>query len=346
MQDRNSSIILPIYCTAHFIVDACCAAAVFVAVSRQDFSTNRLAALFLLYHALAFGLQSPFGLVIDSLDKPRLAASLGCMMCACAFLLTFTPMGTVIIVGIGNALFHVGGGCISLRTMPHRATGSGLFVAPGSLGLLLGSILGKQGIMICFPLIPIASFLSLIIACTSVPQETRLLNVQKFSAKSELVIAMLLLPIFVRSMLGFIAHFPWETSPGSLLGLTAAVVMGKALGGILADRWGWIRGLFYALAAVPSMCIDESTCGDTGPFLPQLYDADHSCSDCGSSSRPLGLRFWLDVFGGSLGNVSSRAETTTRQSAGCFISNLTFRRDSLSRVAAFITSYLDQNMQV
>jgi hypothetical protein len=74
MRSINSSLLVLIYGTAHFIVDACCAAAVFVAISPHELPAEQIVALFLLYHALAFGLQSPLGLAIDALDKPRLAA--------------------------------------------------------------------------------------------------------------------------------------------------------------------------------------------------------------------------------------------------------------------------------
>jgi MFS transporter, FSR family, fosmidomycin resistance protein len=252
MRSHNSSCLLIVFGTAHFVVDACCAAAVFAAVSPCELSADRLAALFLLYNALAFGLQSPLGLAVDALDKPRLAATIGCLICASAFLLASTPTGAAIVAGIGNALFHVGGGSICLRTMPHSATGAGLFVAPGSLGILLGSILGRQGLGMCFPLIPLALILSLIIACSAVPPETRSAGTQKSVGRIDLVVALILLPIIVRSMLGFIVHFPWTTHPGSLLSLTAAMVLGKVIGGIFADRWGWIRvGIGSLLASLP-----------------------------------------------------------------------------------------------
>jgi FSR family fosmidomycin resistance protein-like MFS transporter len=269
MHNHNSSFILLIYGTAHFIIDACCAAAVFVAISQHELSADRLVAFFLLYHALAFGLQASFGLAIDAFGKPRLAAVIGCLLCATAFLLTSSPTGTVIIVGIGNALFHVGGGSVCLRTMPHKATGGGLFVAPGSLGLLLGSILGKQGLWACFPLIPVALILCFIIACTAIPPEMQLARTPKVSGNRELIIALILLPIFVRSMLGFIVHFPWTTQPGLLLGLTAATVLGKALGGILADRWGWIRvGIGSLLVSLPLLA-----CVSTNPLaaIPGIF---------------------------------------------------------------------------
>jgi FSR family fosmidomycin resistance protein-like MFS transporter len=48
----------------------------------------------------------------------------------------------------------------------------------------------------------------------------------------------ILLSIFIRSFIGFMVSFPWKV--GFMLGLifTLGVIFGKALGGVLADRFG------------------------------------------------------------------------------------------------------------
>jgi len=108
----------------------------------------------LLYHVLAFGLQPVFGLAVDAAGTPRLAAVLGCLVSAGALLFPASPGLAIVVAGIGNAIFHVGGGVVSLRLTPHRAAAPGIFVAPGSLGLLLGAILGSHGPAAAAPLLP------------------------------------------------------------------------------------------------------------------------------------------------------------------------------------------------
>jgi FSR family fosmidomycin resistance protein-like MFS transporter len=252
MHIQRSSALLLIYSTAHFVVDACCAATVFATVAPSELSAGRIAALFLVYNSLAFGLESPFGLVVDALQKPRLAAILGCLLCASAFLLTSMPAVTAIVAGIGNALFHVGGGSICLQATPQRATGPGFFVAPGSAGLLFGSVLGRQGLGMSLFLIPIALVVCWGMACTAVPSVIRSTGTPKTVGRIDLVVALLLLPIVVRTMLESIVHFPWATQPGLLIGLTAALVLGKAIGGMLGDRWGWMQvGIGSLLVSLP-----------------------------------------------------------------------------------------------
>ena len=50
-------------------------------------------------------------------------------------------------------------------------------------------------------------------------------------------------------MVGTLLVLPWKTDFNLLLMLTSAVVLGKAFGGILADKFGWIK------IAIPALII-------------------------------------------------------------------------------------------
>lgn len=243
--------VLCLYGIAHLIVDACCAAVVFGVASTHAMPPEVFVALLLLYHVLAFGLQTIFGLAVDATASPRLAAVVGCFVAAIALLIPM-PILAVVVTAIGNALFHVGGGVISLQITPHRATAPGLFVAPGSVGLLLGAILGKSGPAASVPLVGVALVLCLLMICTSVEKIESVVRPRKLASKAEIALAFILLSITIRSLLGFLVSFPWETQAHALIALTTATCFGKALGGILADRWGWMRvAIGSMLAALP-----------------------------------------------------------------------------------------------
>jgi FSR family fosmidomycin resistance protein-like MFS transporter len=89
----------------------------------------------------------------------------------------------------------------------------------------------------------------------------------------ETVIVLLLLSVAIRSLVGQSLVLPWKADPTLLFALTLAVVLGKALGGILADRYGWAAVAVSGLAAsapllaffaqVPALAI-------TGTFLFNL----------------------------------------------------------------------------
>jgi FSR family fosmidomycin resistance protein-like MFS transporter len=57
----------------------------------------------------------------------------------------------------------------------------------------------------------------------------------------ETVIILLLLSIGIRGIVGLSLDMDWKSNTVLLIILTCGVVLGKALGGILGDRYGWTR---------------------------------------------------------------------------------------------------------
>jgi MFS transporter, FSR family, fosmidomycin resistance protein len=265
----NFAATLGVYGTAHLVVDAVCAAAVMQIPAVRAEQADNLVAWLVLYHALAFGLQPLLGLAADAAQRHRAAAIGGCLVSSAALLVPSLPMLAVVIAGIGNAAFHVGAGVLCLRTTPHRATAPGLFVAPGSIGLLLGVILGKMGPTASLSLLPVALAVCFLMTCLPRRVRARTHAIPQESAPpacehapygpigpGELFLGLILLSIAVRALLSFLVGFAWETQPGLLILLTLAAVAGKAAGGILADRWGWLRvGVGALVAALPFLAL-------------------------------------------------------------------------------------------
>lgn len=132
-----------LYSILHLMVDGLCAMAMFGKyIPREDGYFY-----ILLYNFCAFALQMPFGVLVDALngrsggrkqDFAFLTAAAG-VLCTIAGAVTHP-----VLLGIGNALFHVGGGVGTIREdhAGHwRGRGLGLFVAPGALGLYLGNLI-------------------------------------------------------------------------------------------------------------------------------------------------------------------------------------------------------------
>jgi len=228
---------LLVYGLTHAIVDASC---IILLLGGIDVKVELLTYI-LIYNILAFGLQLPFGLIIDRIHQPVLTAVLGCVILSIALMLFIHPLAAIILAGIGNALFHVGGGTVSLNLRPGKAALPGVFVAPGGIGLFAGGVILK---LYGFHPEYFAGFLfvmGLIIFFIKSPQV--FYEIKKAEAVNYLAITimLLLITICIRSAVGLSIYFPWKSNMTLLILLTASIALGKGLGGFLADYFGWIK---------------------------------------------------------------------------------------------------------
>ncbi len=230
-----------VYALAHFLVDFACAFAVFRSISN----TGDLYISFLLYNFCAFALQMPLGLLADKFNKNALCAACGCVLVALAYGVTGIPAGAAVLAGIGNGLFHVGGGIDVLNASHGRAGPLGVFVSPGAFGIFLGKLLGKQGempeILVILVLLASAAVILLLrsekgraFASGNVP-----LSFGNACAPAALIAAAcLFLVVCLRSYVGMTLSYSWKGEGYWGWALIFAVVFGKTAGGFLADRFG------------------------------------------------------------------------------------------------------------
>jgi FSR family fosmidomycin resistance protein-like MFS transporter len=227
---------LLVYGLTHALVDASCIILLFGGIDVK----GDLLFYILIYNLLAFGLQVPFGWLNDRIQQPVKSAILGCGLLSISLQLFLHPMIAVILAGIGNALFHIGGGTVALNLKPGKAALPGLFVAPGGIGLFAGGIVLKTH---GFHPEIIASFLLVmgliifLLKCPTIVYEIRKANEVNYLA---ITIMLLLITICFRSAVGLSLNFPWKSNMNLLIGLTAAIALGKGLGGFLADYFGWM----------------------------------------------------------------------------------------------------------
>ncbi len=267
---KNTWRNLLIYGLGHFIVDAICAGLIF-SLLNTSISIEEAAFLIILYNIFAFGLQLPFGFLSDKLMNPKYFVITGLIIAAIGGLIGFfSPIIGISLVGIGNALVHIGGGVISLNLTPKKASAPGIFVAPGAIGLLVGTLLGKASLFNPHIFSIIALILCGLIFLTNHPK----IN---YSTKQpikidyiKLILILLFLTIVSRSVIGFAISFPWKTDFLLLLALTIGVFFGKSLGGILGDKFGWGKiGVGGLLLCIPFVLLGPqyAILGIFGMFL-------------------------------------------------------------------------------
>jgi len=247
---------ITLYSFAHLAVDAACA---FLLLGVLELNDHIIVSM-ILYNAIAFVLQAPFGFIIDKALNPKLSAIFGLAFVAVSFLFWDKIFAALFIASIGNALFHVGGGSLVLSIKNKKATFSGIYVAPGGVGLALGSFLAVSQAdinIIFFPLVLI--FLGLILYFVQTPVFNRKNETESIQNYSNLVVVLVMIPIIVRSIVGLSVEFPWKENQFLFLSLIAAIAFGKSFGGILADRYGLIRvGVGGLLISMPFLAFFPS----------------------------------------------------------------------------------------
>ena len=243
--------LLALYSIAHFWVDLSCA---FLAFRSLSGSPDFLLCL-LLYNFCAFALQMPLGLWADGLDRNGLLAAAGCGLLAAAFLVP-PALPAAVVAGVGNALFHLGGGIDVLNAGEKRAAALGIFVSPGAVGLYAGILWGGGAAVSA--LLPPAGLLALgggiLLLCRRTFGSLRSGNAPveaEPAGGSWLPLVPLFLVVVLRSWMGLGQSFPWKAAWG--LPLVLALALGKAAGGFLMDAVGprraagWSLGLAAAL---------------------------------------------------------------------------------------------------
>jgi len=235
MKDLTKTI--SIYGFTHALVDATCIAVIFSNLNTA--SDSDLYIGIILYNILAFGLQAPFGFIADKLKKPSEVAILGCVLTALSAIFSNYLFPAVFLAGLGNALFHVGGGIVSLDLGKGKATLPGIYVAPGAIGLFVGGLIGKMGYYNPIPFVGLLCIMSLLMYTTKhTKRNEEKTNNIKFN-NVELIIALFLISISIRALIGLSLNLPWKTDIYLLSSLIMAISLGKAFGGILGDKYGW-----------------------------------------------------------------------------------------------------------
>ncbi len=269
-----------LYSILHFLVDGVCALAMFGSfAARENWYVN-----ILLYNFCAFALQMPLGVVLDGLCvkrstgkalPPYLFAVAGVML---------TLAGTFlhpVVLGLGNALFHLGGGVATIQedtAKGRRGRGLGVFVAPGALGLYIGTLLGKSGKMAIWSIIlPVGLVMvsglllgrkHLLKTVTVdgkvtehlLPSDRESLTpatrgqendqmAQDGRPSALWLAAGCLFVVILRSYIGMAISFSWKNTVLAGTLAVCAVVFGKVAGGFAAAAFGIRRTMAISLGA-------------------------------------------------------------------------------------------------
>jgi FSR family fosmidomycin resistance protein-like MFS transporter len=239
------------YGAIHAVVDAASVLAIWRTGASTAVQFMTSFAVVFGYDLLAFAGQGPLGALVDRFKASRAAAIAGLVLAAAAVLCApYSAVATMIVAGVGNALFHLGAGASVLRSSEGRAAPAGIFVAPGALGLALGMWMGKTGNGPAWPFVALLLLAPVLVDAIHVREGAMSQEVEAPRLKPgsfSLVLALLLFSVVVRSFVGFGACHECPGGTVLLVGIPLAAFTGKLIGGFLADRLGWVETSVAAL---------------------------------------------------------------------------------------------------
>ena len=260
------------YALCHFVVDFACVSSMLCAVSRVlgdsgQGSMEVVALSILLYDIVAFTLQLPIGIALDQLDKNSYAALLSYASVGAGVVLSLVPIAllewpAILLLAIGNALFHSAGGLSVLNISQKHAGPSGIFIATGAIGVFLGTQSAQMGrLQIAFSLL-VLLFLCALITLVVQKVNKKYWNVHnvsfdipRLSSNTLLAIALLSLVVALRSYAGMVMAFPWKSKMLLLVLSILGVFAGKALGGVVADRIGFRTTAIFSLIVAATLFV-------------------------------------------------------------------------------------------
>ncbi|WP_314007981.1 fosmidomycin resistance protein [Lancefieldella parvula] len=260
------------FALCHFVVDFACVSTMLCAVSRVlgesgQGSMEVVALSILLYDIVAFTLQLPIGIALDQLDKNSYAALLSYALVGAGVVLSLVPIAllewpAILLLAIGNALFHSAGGLSVLNISQKHAGPSGIFIATGAIGVFLGTQSAQMGrLQIAFSLLVLLFLCALI---TLVVQKVNkkywnvhnvTFDIPRLSSNTLLAIALLSLVVALRSYAGMVMAFPWKSEMLLLVLSILGVFAGKALGGMVADRIGFRTTATFSLIVAATLFV-------------------------------------------------------------------------------------------
>ncbi|MCI9336981.1 MAG: MFS transporter [Lachnospiraceae bacterium] len=273
-----------VYGILHLLVDGMCALAMFGRFLPRG---NRPFSI-LIYNFCAFALQMPLGVALDMLwrEKGGRRQDFSFLFAAAGVFCTIAGVfAHPAVLGIGNALFHVGGGVGTIREDvlgARRGKGLGVFVAPGALGLYLGTLAGKGGFW--QPWAMVAGGLMVLLCawpgyCLTRKNGAREEYALYWGGKKEppgekdmrSVMLCCFLVVILRSYVGMAVRFPWKSGiPAGLLAVLA-IVGGKTAGGFAAARYGFVRAVAVSLG-LSAVCFLFSAAMPAGLWALFLYN--------------------------------------------------------------------------
>ncbi|MBQ4562047.1 MAG: hypothetical protein IJA55_06980 [Clostridia bacterium] len=222
------------WCITHFAIDFTCIA--LLSSRFADSSAYSVILYAVLYNGFAFAFQFPIGMLADLFGIHGRLSAVGCFAVSLGVFIT-SPILMCTVIGFGNAMFHVGAAGQILNINKDKAANIGFFVAPGAIGVFLGSRFSRIDMLIWAASVALV-FLGLL--CVFHQRKNQSLPVS-VTAKRIFCMIFLFLTVVLRAYVGNMLKYPFMKPIGPAFIFVLCVFMGKFIGGLCADRFGIFR---------------------------------------------------------------------------------------------------------
>ena len=228
------------YFFVHFAVEAVCFQYFYLYLNNLTIT----AMLSLSFDVLAFLPQIFWGMAVKRF--PRFSSGLfGIALMLAGALVSFANAQILglICIAVGNSFVHISGAGATLYGCKGKLSPSAIFVAGGSFGLITGRLLGNNGktIFISLAMLAVAAVIVWLTDKQWVGKNAVRENPEIHISADRPAIIIVLLAFFViavRAFIGYGIPTSWNKSVIQTVYLYITMGAGKALGGILSDKFG------------------------------------------------------------------------------------------------------------
>ena len=231
---------------AHFLVDGLCVTTLFAAGAEGD----RLLLAVLLYNTLAFSTQCVVGLAMDKLGRCKAVTVVALALVILGFALPLPFFVKIVLVGLGNSLFHVAAGMATLEQSGGKAWQLGIFVAPGAFGVTLGTLFPRFGWVLAAAMLLCGAAIAIRKEAPAIPAKSAPVS-DRFPL---MPVLLLTCAVAVRALGGVAVNFPWKQTAFHAFLMTFFVFAGKSAGGFVCDRVGERRSAWLSIP-LAAVCI-------------------------------------------------------------------------------------------
>ena len=233
-----------LYFYIHFVTEVIC----FFVLGRYIASVPLLWLTSLTYDYLAFVPQSVIGYINDKFPKIPFAL-IGIVLLAAALVLHVvfpSPFASLFVLCLGNAMIHVNGAEVTLKTSSGSLSHSAIFVSGGSFGVVTGRLLSKTAFPAPLLLLLIASSIPFAILAQMLLEKAGKnskeicagFNYNRKNISRYVVILVSVAIVIVRGYMGYGIPTSWRKTTLQTILFFVFMGIGKAMGGVLTDIFG------------------------------------------------------------------------------------------------------------